>query len=70
MSQYRDYSIKQIPTDYSLLGDQTFKCPSECSCKFINDRTDYDIMQFREYASGSEPDLPVVKNFPTWSTRN
>jgi len=45
------YSKKVVPPKYTTLqAEDNYSCDSSCTCKFILDRSNYDVMQWKIYS--------------------
>ena len=50
-------------TIYDNLQDETkYECEGSCTCKYIKNRTDFDINQFKKFEDGKNTVLPRLKN--------
>lgn len=45
-----------------LSNESNYDCQGKCTCKFIKDRTNYDIMFFKHYEDNNNFNLPTYKN--------
>ena len=72
-SSYSDQyeSSKFKPNQYTTINQNPYAClGSECSCRFLNTRTNFDTIQQQQFQTGNyNVDLPVVKSFPDWNRR-
>ena len=50
-------------TKFDLLkNEMLYKCDGSCTCKFLQDRSNYDTMQIKSQMSlGQTPNLPIYK---------
>lgn len=49
--------------DKRILSDENdYDCQGKCTCKFIKDRTNYDIMFFKHYEDDKKFNLPTYKD--------
>jgi len=60
----REDVIKKFPkTIYDNLQDETnYECEGSCTCKFLKDRTDFDIVQFSNFKDGKKIPISPLKN--------
>jgi len=60
----RDDVIKNFPkTIYDNLQNETdYECEGSCTCKYLKNRTNFDIAQFNKFAEDKKITLPVLKS--------
>ena len=47
---------------YDKLNQETnYDCQGSCTCKYIKDRTDFDISLHNLFEGGKKPNLPFLK---------
>lgn len=62
-AQYRE-GAKNPPTKYEQLKDTTcYSCNAPCTCKYLNNRTEYDQMQFERIVQGKNVHYQKVKSY-------
>lgn len=66
----REDIIKNFPkTIYDNLQNETeYECEGSCTCKYLKDRTNFDIAQFSKFEDNKKFTLPVLssKNSKGW----
>ena len=67
-AQYKHYDgRKNIPIQYTTLESKCkFSCTESCTCKFIDRRSTYDMLQYQQVMSG-KINLPIQNNFGRWN---
>lgn len=62
------YSEHRLPpTTYSLRKElDDFSCDQKCICKYTNNRSPYDELQYNHYVLGKPTHLTVENNIPNW----
>ena len=59
---------KRPPVKYSFASNDTnFTCTVPCTCKYIGNRSSYDIMQYNHLMLGKDMHLNKVSSFPGWN---
>lgn len=70
-SQYKHYNVNDNNSNYTELNseEKPYKCTAPCSCKYLDKRTDYDIMQYSNLVLNNKKmsNVLVQQQAPGWN---